>query len=336
MAGPPAGIPLFWSGMRILFSICLLVAALMAGPSLHASPADPGGPSIELFPSSVSEDSSSCVIPFSRAGNLILVKAKADSMEGNFVLDSGAPYLVLNITYFRDYPVTHTMETEEASVSPGGGSAVQKTKLRSLHVGNFLYPDLSADLVNLGQIENSKGVKILGLLGLELFRDCELIIDHEKNLIYLHRIGRKESSSYRHVMLEDATAYNTFPIEIVQNKIITTSELEGKKLRLVIDCGAESNLLDSRLPNKIFSHVVITGRTKLVGAGNKAADALFGNVQHMKIGNEDIATLPVMIVNLENTCFSDIGCIDGVLGIDFLSLHKVGFNFVNRKMYIWK
>ena len=44
----------------------------------------------------------------------------------------------------------------------------------------------------------------------------------------------------------------------------------------------------------------------------------------------------MLITNLENTCFSYGGCIDGILGFDFLSLHRIGFNFVKRKMYIWK
>jgi hypothetical protein len=35
-------------------------------------------------------------------------------------------------------------------------------------------------------------------------------------------------------------------------------------------------------------------------------------------------------------CDSYNNCLDGMLGFDFLSLHKIGFNFVNRKMYIWK
>jgi hypothetical protein len=112
--------------------------------------------------------------------------------------------------------------------------------------------------------------------------------------------------------------------------------MSGKKLKLIIDCAAESNLLDSRLPNKIFENVVITRRVKLVGAGNKQVDALYGDLKGMKIGNQDIGTLPVLITNLENTCFSYSGCVDGILGFDFLSLHKIGFNFVNRKMYIWK
>src|SRR6201996_276697 len=49
-------------------------------------------------------DFKTLVVPIKRAGNLIIVEAAVDSVEGNFVLDTGAPYLVLNETYFRDYP----------------------------------------------------------------------------------------------------------------------------------------------------------------------------------------------------------------------------------------
>jgi len=46
--------------------------------------------------------------------------------------------------------------------------------------------------------------------------------------------------------------------------------------------------------------------------------------------------MPFIITNLEKTCLADASCIDGILGFDFLSLHKIGFNFVKNKMYIWK
>ncbi|HYH13741.1 MAG TPA: hypothetical protein VD794_00880, partial [Flavisolibacter sp.] len=48
----------------------------------------------------IRSDTASCVIPFTRVGNLILVKAHIDSIVGNFILDTGAPHLILNITYF--------------------------------------------------------------------------------------------------------------------------------------------------------------------------------------------------------------------------------------------
>jgi hypothetical protein len=284
--------------------------------------------------SKVASDSSTCIIPFNRAGNLILVRAKADTIEGNFILDTGAPYLVLNITYFRNY--LSTLSNEEQAGITGTGPAVLKTSVNKLSFGTLNYSRVDADLVSLGHIENSKGVKIIGLLGMELFKQCEMIIDYERNLIYLHRVAKKEASSYKHEMLRDTSAYSTVPIETANNKIIARTVMAGKKLRLLIDCGAESNLLDSRLPNKIFENIDITGRVVLRGTGDQRVEALAGDMKSMKIGNTTISNLPVLITNLEKTCLSAEGCADGVLGFDFLSLHKIGFNFVQRKMYIWK
>lgn len=266
----------------------------------------------------------------------MVLKARTDSIEGNFILDTGAPGLVLNITYFRDYPVTASHDGEQAGIGGSFGGSIQKTTVKKLSFDRFQYFNTEADLTNLGQIENAKGIKVLGLLGVDLFKQCEMIIDFEKSLIYLHRIAKKEASSYKHASLTDTSLYRTFPIEITDNRIITTTEMEGKKLKLVIDCAAESNILDSRLPNKIFETITITRRVKLAGPGDKKIDALYGSMNSMKIGTLNVSNLPVTITNLEYTCFARGGCVDGVLGFDFLSLHKIGFNFVNRKMYIWK
>lgn len=265
----------------------------------------------------------------------MLIRAKADTIDGNFILDSGAPGLVLNITYFRDYPITHISDGEQTSIT-GSSYSVSKTNVRELALGSMKYFQMEADLLNLGHIENSKGVKILGLLGVELFKQCEMIINFEKGLIYLHRIGRKEASKYKSDLLNDTAAYHTFPIELKDNRIIATTEMDGKKLKLAIDCAAESNVLDSRLPDRVLEHFEISRRVMLTGANNKKVEALYGDLKSMMLGGIELGTLPVVITNLENTCFSGTGCINGILGFDFLSMHTIGFNFVTRKMYIWK
>ena len=283
----------------------------------------------------MAEDSVSAIIPFIRAGNLIIIKASVDSLAGNFILDTGAPHLVLNLPYFRDYPSTIVQDMEQADVS-GTGPPVVRTVAKDFSLGGLQYYNVASDLVDLGHIENSKGIKILGLLGMELFKQCEMIIDYEKNLLYLHRISRKESSSYQHAMLKETSLYNTFPIDLINNKIVARAEIAGKKLKFAIDYAAESNIIDSRLPNKIFENVSISRRVVLNGSRNKKVEALYGKLTGMKMGNEEIGELPFLITNLANTCLSLEGCVDGVLGFDFLSLHRIGFNFVNRKMYIWK
>jgi len=312
----------------ICFCIVLSVTANAADSTIiHRST------SVSIHSSAI--DSISCIIPFNRVGNLIVVKAKADTIEGNFILDTGAPGLVLNITYFRDYPIVSHHDAEQRTIA-GSTNGVQQTTIKEFSLGSLQYFRTEADLTNLGQIENAKGIKVLGLLGVDLFKQCEMIIDFEKSLIYLHRIGKKEASTYKHEFLLDTSLYRVLPIELKNNFIITTTEIAGKKIKLAIDCAAESNILDSRLPNKVFENITITRRVKLAGPGDKKIDAFYGNLGSIKIGNLDVSNLPVTITNLEYTCFSFGGCVDGVLGFDFLSMHKVGFNFVNRKMYIWK
>jgi hypothetical protein len=290
---------------------------------------------IETIPG-VADDSISCTMPFSRAGNLILIRARADSTEGAFILDTGSPYLVLNPTYFRDYPVTNLTDQEQGSVTGSSGATVQQVTVKKLVLGLIEYNRIDAHLLNLGHIENNKGVKVFGLLGMQLFEQFEMIIDYDQNLIYLHRIARREASVYQHEMLKDTAAYRTVPIEMINDRALAVTEIAGKKLKLLIDFAAESNVLDSRLSNKIFENVAITRRILLNGVDNRKVEALYGDLSNMKIGGQVIDKLPVLITNLEQTCLTYESCIDGILGFDFLSLHKIGFNFVTHKMYIWK
>ncbi|MFY7964116.1 MAG: hypothetical protein ACOVO1_04410 [Chitinophagaceae bacterium] len=280
-------------------------------------------------------DSSSFTMPFSRAGNLILLKAKVDSIEGNFVLDTGCPGLVLNITYFRDYPRTSEVEDDNKGIT-GAVANVEHTSIYEFNFGTLNLFNTKADLINLGHIENTKGVKILGLIGMSFIEDCEMIIDFENSLIHFHIIAKKEAKSYRHKMLSDTTKYNAIPFDVTDNRIIVTTAFGIKKMKLIIDCAAETNVLDSRLPNSVLNNLAITGRVLLTGVGNKKIEALKGEIKDFKIGTKKVESLPFIVTNLEKTCFSYTGCVDGILGFDFLSLQKIGFNFVTRQMYIWK
>lgn len=283
----------------------------------------------------VSCDSDIAVIPFTRAGNLILIKAKADTTEGNFILDTGAPNLVLNMTYFRDYTSSASANQDQGGIT-GSTTVADPTIIQNFSFGPVKYANLDADRINLGHIENSRGVRILGLLGLQLFTRFEMIIDYDKSVIYFHLISKKEANSYASEQLADTSLYNIFPITLLDNKLLTTAYVEGKKLMFLIDTGAESNVLDSRLPDKIFQNVNVTGRVTLSGTGSKKTDALVGDLRNLKLGALNISSLPIIVANLEKMCTAYDRCLDGMLGFDFLSLHKIGFNFVKRKMYIWR
>ncbi|MBL7744023.1 MAG: aspartyl protease family protein [Chitinophagaceae bacterium] len=301
--------------------------------------------SLNILPSSgtgflndpvVMSDTPSCVIPFNRAGNLIVIKARVDTTEGNFILDTGAPGLILNMTYFRHYPASSHADDESGGIT-GNVITSSPTDVASFVLGTYRYSRVEADRINLGHIENSRGIRVLGLLGMNLFKRFEMIIDYENNLLYLHLINKREVRTYQHEMLNDTKAYNEFLIDIKENKLYTYGEVAGKKLTFIVDTGAESNVLDSRLPDKILENLTINSRILLSGTGSSKVEALSGDMKNIKMADVEIGSLPVIVTNLEKMCRAyDDRCLDGMLGFDFLSLHKIGFNFVSHKMYIWK
>jgi hypothetical protein len=322
---------------KFIYQLFVLVSCLLSIRSYSTPSNDPYPQKVFidlLLRVRYNADSSEATIPFSRAGNLILIQARADTIEGNFILDTGCPSLVLNITYFRNYPVIE--RAEERNGITGSEFMAEQTSIAEFSLGGFKYFRTPADLTNLGNIENTKGTRILGLIGVELLRQFEIIVDFETNLIHLHLLTGKNTSSYQDPLLSDTSAYTIVPFDLVDNRIMLSSEMAGKKLKLVLDTGAESNLLDSRLPGKVFDFVSLTGRSVLSGAGQGKIEVLKGDLRSLKIGNRVMETLPVLITNLEKTCFSFGGCVDGVLGFDFISTSRIGFNFVTRKMYLWK
>ncbi|RYD91278.1 MAG: hypothetical protein EOP54_22680 [Sphingobacteriales bacterium] len=327
--------PLYKSLILIMLALCVLGRARAADslslPTLLVKSID--FPGIQ-YPGDA-RDSSSFTVPFTKVGNLLLIRARADSTEGNFILDTGCPGLVLNITYFRNYQRTVDHEMESQGMT-GNATATEQVTIKKFHFGTVDEFNVKANLANLGSIENSKGVRVLGLIGMQFLEGCEVFIDYQQNLLLFHVIAKKEVKTYRHEMLADTAAYHIIPFEITENRIIVKTTLAGKKLRFIIDCAAETNIIDSRLPDKIFANLDVTGKVSLVGVGNTKVEALTGSLETFTIGNRIITDMPVLITNLGKTCLSYGGCIDGILGLDNLSVQKIGFNFTTFKMYIWK
>ncbi len=275
----------------------------------------------------------SCIIPFTLAGKLIVIQGRADSMQGNFILDTGAPNLVLNNTYFRNYIIATSNTDQEASIT-GIGEQAKRITVKQFQLGTLDYSRTIADVLSLGHLEDSRQIKILGLIGVSMFTDCELIIDFQQRQIHLYRMSRKERNTYIHPMLAAHPKVTEMPFELRENRILLSTKIAGRNLQFAVDYAAESNVIDSRLPEKILDSIDVTGRVLLTGTGSKKIEAITGTISGISVGDLQLRGMPVVITNLENTCFGTLMCINGVLGYDFLSGYTLVFNFVRRKLYI--
>jgi predicted aspartyl protease len=283
----------------------------------------------EYCPLNEPETVNSADIPLQRVGNLLLIKGEADGVQGNFVLDTGAPGLVLNTVYFRD--------TRPAIGSEGGGITGLNIERRTKRVdtvkfGGLTYGDMYADVINLSHIENSKGVKILGLIGTAFFRNFEMILDIRKLNLQMYRIDRKGEYIKDK---PDSIQFSLHQKAIYQNDVIVSYvRVGGKKVCFCIDTGAESNVLDNHNHRKILETISVTGRSLMRGAGNQRKEVLHGIMNDFVISGNNFKGMKVALTDLSLMRAAFGLNIKGMLGFDFLSRGIIRINLPKQMLSI--
>lgn len=269
-------------------------------------------------------------LPFTLAGRLILLEARVDTMVGNFILDTGAPFLVLNKSWFRRYGTT---AVAQASGITGGISDVMSTMVREVQLGEVVYNQVEADVIELNHLENSRGVPIFGLLGLNLFKSFEVRIDYDKQQLKLFRLdkkGKRLSGHTHEKPLEEV------PFYLSNNTLLLDGDIADVPMRFCLDSGAEVNVLHNRLPKKAMSGVMINSRSILTGTGNRKIEVLRGTMTGVHFHKFNVPPMPVLITHLGNMSRAYNLRIDGMLGYDFLSIAPVSVNFVTNKITFWE
>lgn len=277
-------------------------------------------------------DFKTLVIPIKRVHNLIVIEAKIDTTIGNFVLDTGSPYLVLNKTYFRD-----GAEQDDAfAVSASGAPTVPilRTNGKDLSIRELYFKGVRADLSDLGHIENHRGIKILGLLGVSLFTDFEMVIDLYKNVLYLHRLD-KSGKVPEEERIVKSTPLLKIPFQLVENIILVDVVVAGKKLTLCVDTGAETNALSNMLPGKILQTFQVSKRMTMLGSTGSRSEVLLGTLDELTIGSKSFKNMHAVITRLQNLGDSYGHSIDGILGANFLVKGIISINFVTKELCMY-
>ncbi len=265
------------------------------------------------------------VIPLISVGKLLIIEAEIDSLVGNFIFDTGAPCLVLNQTYFRDY--------QEVPGFYAGGITGRLGEARATDVGSLsfrgiTYENIDADVADLSQIENARNIKILGLMGLNLFKTFEIEIDIREGLLRLTRCDKKGET----LALSKSSYDFINPISIYDNTLFTECEIAGKKLVFGFDTGAEINALDIESGDKILSKVRITGRSTLTGTGNERVEIILGRLNDFRMGELELLGMHTIITKLEDISDAYGTKLNGVLGYDFLARGRVKINMRKKEL----
>lgn len=268
-------------------------------------------------------------IPLKRAGRLFFMEGTVNDIPGNFILDTGASNLVLNKTYFRNSIET---EQEEGGGVTGAIGTIGKLQAKKIIISDLIYHNVPADVVPLGHLENRRGIKILGLFGMNLLQKTEIVLDLLHNQLQIFKLDRNGERLSKTVAHERYDIRHR--ISINRNILFVVANIAGKSLEFCLDTGAESNLLHNGIPKQAMGAVSITRRSTLRGAGASQGELLMGSISDFTLGSRQIGPMETAVCNLSAMAEKYGYDIDGMLGYDFFMKGKVSLNLVKKEMAI--
>ncbi len=268
-------------------------------------------------------------IPLKRAGRLLYLEAIVDGVSGNLILDTGAPGLVLNKSYFRDYEPVY--QTETGGITGSTGMLYRKW-IDSLYLGAITFHTLKTSLVDLGHIENKRGLKVIGLLGVDVLKDFAFLINLKANYIDLYVLN-SDGEPLAELPFKLANT-KTIPVNYYHDLICLKLEIGGKKMSVCFDTAAEMSFLDSRLPKRAMKQIRIERKVNLVGAGAHQKEVLLGKVNRVQFNEFEIIDFPVLLGSFGAMNEAYGSHLKGMLGFDFMEQGELLINLKKKQLWI--
>jgi predicted aspartyl protease len=277
--------------------------------------------------SSMSPETDMLTIPLKNAGRLFMIEAVVDNQSGNLIFDSGAAGVVMNLTYFRKYM---KMDSQNSNGITGSVNELGRINLGKIQISGLSFTSVPAALADLGHIENKRGVKVLGLIGFEYFKEFEIVIDAVNNELQLYRLdskGIRKSGSANSFQPDISQS-----IEVSKNVVFVKGKIGGKVLRFCLDTGAETNTVSNHSSRAVLNTISVDRKSNLGGAGQKSVEVLFGTMNDFEFGGHRLKNMGTIITYLDALNDAYGIEIDGMLGYDFLTQGTICINFVRRQL----
>ena len=210
------------------------------------------------------------IVPFSIKEGMILVDAYVNQTKGKYIIDTGAPTLVLN---------------QQPSNSPTVGRGIsQDLKTTQITVDQFNWSNIqktavAAFQVDISHLEAISDTPIAGIIGYDILREVELSVNYQTNTVRINPLKDAAKNPSKAVAI--------IPFKMQGHLPVIKVKVGNKKLRLALDTGSESNILDSRFLEKINT-------------------AQLGNVRQGELQGVDQQIKEVNIASIQETAIQDI------------------------------
>ena len=258
---------------------------------------------------------------FDFKNQLICFKAVVGGQVGNYILDTGAPRMLVN-NYGRSRQLP---SSSGEGLAAGGSVNLSDEYVASFQLRGQEFRKVWALGLDLRPLEERLNDSIAGFMGYDLLRNGEVRIDYEQNRFALLR-------SKRHPQHDGRPPTHTLPFKMVGHLPVVTFGRGKDKLRLALDTGASINIIDGA------SETNVTPTEALVDVqGLDGRPILLSQVRLLESGEKSLLAaeefVAMNLAGLQSATYDQP--IDGLLGSAFLAKFVVGIDYRRNRLYLW-
>jgi len=263
-------------------------------------------------------------VPAKVLNGLLVVEAEVDGRRGNFLLDTGAPALVLNKREFTP-PGTETTLAAAGSTGVNGKMAgmsyhrVQKFDWQGISFQQKEVPTL--DLTSLEQ--KLGGLPLLGLIGYNVLSQYAVTLDYRAGLVRLRQPGPATTPALMRV-----------PFTLSGHLPVVALAVGGQTFQVGVDCGAQANLLDQQYQAGLARELRKISTARLSGADANARTVATARLPEVRLAGP-------LAFRKQATVFADLAHLNqnpsraplqGLVGYPLLSQYRTTIDYVNKEL----
>lgn len=259
--------------------------------------------------------------PFIFSRNLIFFPAMLNGRTGNFVLDTGAPTLLLNNRGedLQGHPAP-------TGVAAGGNVALTNQLVESLEIGGRNLGKHWALALDLRSMEERTGHTIDGFVGQELLTNKEVRINFPESRFQLRK-------SVRRPLHNGMAPRKVMNFQFVDHLPVITVRVGKRKLRFAIDTGAGVNIIDEKNEDLLLA---AGEQMNIQGLDGKSTINEVVTIPGLMIvGGVEEEKATFVSMNLDHLQSPAGTPISGIIGSSFLHDYVVSIDYRRRKLYFW-
>lgn len=258
---------------------------------------------------------------FNFSSGLIMVNALVDGELGEFILDTGAPGLIINSK--------ENTETTLLASSVNSSISIGEITVENFEWGGFEKHNVEGYTLDISHMSRGEEASPDGLIGYQILKNNAVLVDFENTEIAV--LSKKDLKK----KIKSSENVVTIPFVTEGHLPILKLKIDGKTYRFGLDTGAEKNLLNKDLFEKTSpENVKYELMQGLDGGIRKVA---IGEVKNLKSKKYEIEKMKFLYSDLSGVTSGEFGYqIDGLLGLPFFQNKTFVIDYRKGQLHIWQ